>query len=109
MAASLFPANLELFCWFCYTSQMVVFEDVDDVRDWLAPMGYIAFWEAVAHYGLMLQDRDHCDELIASGKVDQALILDVLKSMARRELTARFSLKERVQLPPNHEVMLTEH
>lgn len=88
---------------------MVVFEDVDDVRGWLAPMGYIAFWEAVAPYGLMLQDRDDCDGLIASGKVDQALILDVLKSMARRELTAKFGLKERVTLPPNHEVMLTEH
>lgn len=49
---------------------MVVFEDIQDVRDWLDPLDYIAFWEAVEPYRLVLQDRDHCDDLIASGAVE---------------------------------------
>lgn len=78
---------------------MVVFEDIQDVREWLEPLDYIAFWEAVAPYCLILQDRDHCDELIASGTVDVALILEVLKDLAQMELTQAFGLRDRTYHP----------
>lgn len=79
---------------------MVVFQDIQDVEEWLAPLDYIAFWEAVAPYSLGLQDRDHCDGLIAGGKVTPALLLEVLKIMATSELRIAFNLKDRIIDPP---------
>ena len=75
---------------------MVLFDDIQDVREWLDPLDTIAFWEAVEPYPLTLQDRDHCDALIASGTVDARLILDVLKGLARAELARSFNLKDRI-------------
>ena len=79
---------------------MVVFEDIQDLQDWLTPLDYIGFWEAVAPYHLALQDRDHCDGLIASGAVPQDVILAGLKALAQIELAQAFSLKDRVYAPP---------
>ncbi len=78
---------------------MVVFEDLQDVEEWLAPLDYIGFWEAVEPYRLALQDRDHCDGLIASGKVPQDLVLCGLKALARMELRQAFDLKHRIYAP----------
>lgn len=72
---------------------MVVFEDVQDVVAWLAPLDYPSFWEAVEPYRLTLQDRAHCDDQIASGAVSQDLVLKGLKTLARIELTEMFGLK----------------
>ena len=80
---------------------MVVFQDIEDVSEWLDPLGYIDFWNAVAPYRLTLQDRDFCDAQIASGEVAQPLVLSVLKSLARIELTGMFALKRREILPPS--------
>lgn len=78
---------------------MVIFEDVQDVTEWLEPLDYIAFWDAVEPYNLTLQDRDHCDGLIAGGTVDQGLILSVLKTLARHELRVLFGLGHRIYAP----------
>ncbi|MEL6502833.1 MAG: hypothetical protein AAFQ10_00125 [Pseudomonadota bacterium] len=75
---------------------MVIFEDREDVRDWLKPKNYIEFWEAVAPYNLTLQDRDHCDALIANGTVEQDLVLSGLKGMAVQELSRMLGLKSRI-------------
>ena len=77
-----------------------MFQDIEEVCEWLEPMDYIAFWDAVAPYGLTLQNRDFCDAQIASGRVPQALILGGLKGFARIELTQMFGLKHRIWLPP---------
>ena len=68
------------------------FRYIDDIENWLEPMDYSSFWHAIAPYDLMLQPRDHCDQQIAEGLVDQETVLDVLKSMARIELTKRHGL-----------------
>ena len=78
---------------------MVIFEDIQDVKEWLAPLDYLGFWQAVAPYNLALQDRDHCDDLIASGDVEPSLVLDVLKGLAEMELAEAFDLKWRVYHP----------
>lgn len=78
---------------------MVVFQDIEDVEEWLEPLDYLAFWEAVAPYQLVLQDRDHCDGLIAGGIVDAKLVLDVLKILAAVELQTAFNLTCRVHEP----------
>jgi len=81
---------------------MMIFHDIQDVEEWLEPHDYISFWEAVEPYNLTLQDRDHCDEMIASGKVDQSLVLRVLKSMAENALALKFHLKDRVHHPKRY-------
>lgn len=78
---------------------MVVFQDIQDVKEWLEPLDYIEFWEAVEPYDLTLQDRDHCDDLIASGEVETTLILEVLKGLAEMELSKSFGLKWRTYHP----------
>ena len=78
---------------------MVVFQDIQDVIEWLEPLDYVSFWEAVAPYNLILQDRDHCDGLIARGEVKPGLILEGLKYMAEAELTDAFGLSDRFYHP----------
>ncbi|MBL1438171.1 MAG: hypothetical protein COB08_018460 [Rhodobacteraceae bacterium] len=75
---------------------MVIFEDLTDVDEWLDPLEYIDFWEAVAPYRIFsIADRDHCDGLIAGGKVPQATILKGLKHIAYDGLRNRFALRHR--------------
>ncbi len=78
---------------------MVIFEDIQDVEEWLEPLDYVAFWDAVAPYCLTLQDRDHCDGLIGGGQVGADLILSVLKGLAVMELRAAFNLNDRIHEP----------
>jgi len=80
-----------------------------DVEEWLEPLDYEAFWDAVAPYDLTLQDREHCDGLIAGGKVDQALILSVLKGLAVTELRVALGLKPRIYEPPKAKYLKSIH
>lgn len=82
-----------------HNGTMIVFQDIQDVEEWLSLLDYPAFWEAVAPYELGLQDRDLCDGLIASGKVKPALMLANLKFMAMLELRTAFGLKHRISQP----------
>jgi len=78
---------------------MVIFQDIQDLEDWLEPKDYVQFWEAVEPYGFSMQERDHCDGLIVGGEVDPNLILSGLKFMAIMELSLSLSLKDRVHEP----------
>jgi len=71
------------------------FEDVEDVIEWLEPLGYLRFWEEVEPFGLCLPERDHCDEEIARGEDTTEDMLRFLKGLTRVELTQRFGLKRR--------------
>ena len=79
-----------------HNGSMVIFQDIQDVEEWLEPLDYIAFWEALAPYDVFsIADRDHCDGLIAGGKVEQSTILKGIKGMARNSLVDGFGLKHR--------------
>ena len=78
---------------------MVIFRDIQDVKEWLEPLDYLGFWDAVTPYNLTLQDRDHCDGLIAGGEVETSLILYVLKGLAEMELAQAFGLEWRTYDP----------
>lgn len=78
---------------------MKKFKYIQDIDDWLDPMNFEEFWYAVEPFDLVLQDRDHCAEQIASGDVDEDTVLSVLKYMARRELTEKQGLKRRPVTP----------
>lgn len=88
---------------------MVVFEDIQNVEEWLEPLDYIEFWDAVSPYYLRLQDRDHCDGLIANGKVSASLILSGLKGLAVMELRVAFGLKDRIYTPTSAKYLTSIH
>ncbi|MCA1241456.1 hypothetical protein LC092_03285 [Stappia stellulata] len=71
------------------------FDDVEDVIEWLEPLGYLQFWDAIAPYGIDLPDRDHCDEEIMRGVDTTEEMLTFLKGLTRVELTQRYRLKRR--------------
>lgn len=74
---------------------MLVFEDIEDVQEWIERFDYESFWTAGRPYGLVLQARDHCDELIKGGIVDQETVLFVLKGMTVNEIAALMKLEHR--------------
>lgn len=75
------------------------FRYVDDIEDWLEPMDYQGFWVAVAPYDLIIQPRDHCDQQIASGVVDEATVLYCIKHMAVQELAQKWGLEDKPVAP----------
>lgn len=89
---------------------MVIFDDIEEVEEWLAPLGYVELWEAVAPYRIFgVEDREHCDGLIAKGTVKQDLILDCLKAMVRVELTKRLNLPPRIPEPVDAQYIQSVH
>lgn len=78
---------------------MMNFDDWEDVDEWLKPLDYESFWNEVRPFSLDLQSKRSCDEQIASGSIDEATVLDVLKFMARLELTQRYRLQHRDAAP----------
>lgn len=89
---------------------MIIFEDVDDVIEWLEPMNYRQVWDAVRPYAVFSdKDRDHCDGLIAGGKVKPDSILRGLKTMARLSLTDKFDLKDRIHDPVDRQYLRCTH
>jgi len=88
---------------------MVIFQDIQDLEDWLEPKDYVQFWEAVEPYGFSMQERDHCDGLIVGGEVDPNLILSGLKFMAIMELSLSLSLKDRVHEPVTAQYLNSVH
>jgi hypothetical protein len=78
---------------------MKTFDDREDVEEWLAPLGYDAFWTQTEPFALDVQPRANCDAQIASGEIDEATVLFVLKGMARLELVERYALGPRDTAP----------
>ena len=81
---------------------MFVFEDIQDIEDWLEPLDLDDFWEAVTPWNVFSDDeRAHHDQVLTKGEVDPVTVLACLKGMARIELTARLGLKDRIYMPPD--------
>ena len=89
---------------------MVVFEDIQDVEEWLEPYDYQGFWCAVdSWYVFREEDRAHYDQVIADGKVDPGLVLLCLKDMVVMELMKRFDLRDRTCEPPDAQYLGRVH
>lgn len=88
---------------------MVVFQDIQDVEEWLEPLDYIAFWDAIAPYKLGVDDREHCDGLIAGGISTTEKLLPVLKFMAMMELRIMFNLRHRIRIPAVAKYLMSVH
>ncbi|MEM8646931.1 MAG: hypothetical protein AAGF86_11365 [Pseudomonadota bacterium] len=89
---------------------MVIFEDIQDLEDWLAPLDYIAFWREIAGHALFTEDdRDHCDALIMAGEAPQDAVLVGLKTMARLKLAQRYGLSDRIYAPIHGPYLASAH
>lgn len=78
---------------------MRYFNDQQELRDWLDPLGYEDFWRAVSTFDLRLQSRQSCDEQIAFGLIDAETVLAVLKGMVRLQVIEQQDLKPRDYTP----------
>ena len=89
---------------------MVVFEDIQDVEEWLAPCDYADFWTAVAPWAIFSgAERAHYDQVMADGEVNPDKVLHCLKDMAMMELRTRFGLKDRTHEPPDFQYLRRTH
>ena len=82
------------------------FEYVQDVEEWLEPMSYDEFWVKLSPYGVDAGIRADCETSIANGAMPD-MVLSVIKSLIRIELTKELSLRRRpitpwVQLVASH-------
>ncbi len=83
-----------------------MFEDIQAVEDWLQPLSYAQFWQAVETWMLFdSEDRAHCDETIARGIATAETVLAGLKISARVALQLRFGLKDRIYTPRDAECL----
>jgi hypothetical protein len=70
-----------------------MFNFIDDIEDWLEPMDYETFWTEIKTFCLILMPREKCDADIADGAVTEEGALNVLKTLARIELTRILKLQ----------------
>ena len=77
------------------------FEFIEDVEEWLEPMGYETFWQAIEPYGIFgPEDRAHCDRTLEDGIAPMDTVMAVTKAMFRWELTLACDLKVRPAIRP---------
>lgn len=89
---------------------MIVFEDIEDLDAWLAPLDAEGFWDAVAPWGVFQpEDRAHFDIVLAEGVTDAETMLICLKAEVRRALSDRFGLTHRVYDPPHAAYLQSTH
>ena len=89
---------------------MVVFEDIEDVQDWLDPLGYAAFWSAVGPWAIFSdEDRDHCDSTVARGIAPEETVLACMKAIAQITLIERFGLGPRFYEPVDAQYLARVH
>jgi len=75
------------------------FKHINDIEDWLEPMGYETFWREIRPYCLVMLPREKCDADMTNGDVDEETVLYVMKNFARIELAAIFKLEWRNDVP----------
>lgn len=75
------------------------FETFEDVEEWLAPLGFEAFWQAIETLEVFgSEDRRHCEATLANGIADMETVMEVTKRMALHEIVARERLPFRCEL-----------
>lgn len=78
---------------------MTAFEDIEDIEEWLAPLDYASFWNAIAPYDPGTFSREAYDRMIVGKLVDQETVLRILKALVVAHLGRTFGLQHRV-VPP---------
>lgn len=88
---------------------MIDFQTFEDVEEWLAPMGFEAFWDAMRTIGLYgPEDQAHCDRTLAQGVADMETVMCVTKRMALHALVAQFDLPFRCELSTSLDLRIVE-
>lgn len=78
----------------------MVFDDEDELEEWLAALDYEGFWKAIVCFPeLQLEERAAFDALIAEGHGTEAEILDSLKIIAQITIAEARDLLPRIIEP----------
>ena len=80
---------------------MIRFKYVEDIEEWLDPMGYSDFWVDVSDFEVHLPYKEYCDEKIGSGKVEKDVMLGGLKFLASTQIAGKFKLERRPLTMPD--------
>lgn len=89
---------------------MFVFRDIEEVEEWLDPLGYTAFWEAITPWDVLSgAARAHCDATIARGITSETTVLKCMKALVRLELTQCLGLSARLYEPPEAQYARRTH
>ena len=78
------------------------FEDIEfnqDIEAWLEPMSYEQFWEEMGKFECVKASRAHCDDQIAKGHADEALVLSVMKRLAYHDFRQEMNLRYHDAMP----------
>jgi hypothetical protein len=78
---------------------MKKFRWIDDVEEWLEPMGYDELWEAVHFHCLVMHTREECDAQIEAGLADREDVLFGLKVVVCHLLKKRMRLTRKPVTP----------
>jgi surfactin synthase thioesterase subunit len=78
------------------------FQYREDLEEWLKPMTYADFWQAMTSYRLKLPNKLQCDEKIAQGYVDRKMMLDGLKYIAAVQISSHLGLDRRPIVMPDY-------
>ena len=79
---------------------MMVFDDEDELEDWLDTLDYEGFWNAMEAFPyVQIDGRAAIDAQIASGTLDQAEVLDGLKAFAQVAIAEAQDLLPRIIAP----------
>lgn len=78
---------------------MHIFEDQQELKEWLDTLDYDGFWKAVDPNGLEVDQKANCDASIANG-VDRDVILTCIKARKRLEIVKAQNLKPRYYRDP---------
>jgi len=78
---------------------MKQFDHVQDLREWLEPMTYEEFWEAIEPYKIInIISKENCDHDLQNEVTYLDNMLYCLKGMAENEIVIRFALTHREEL-----------
>ena len=85
---------------------MIRFKHVEDIEEWLGPMGYSDFWIDVSAFEVHLPYKEYCDDKIVSGQVEKDVMLGGLKYLASTQIASRLKLERRPMQMPDHSAVI---
>ncbi|MEL7281859.1 MAG: hypothetical protein AAGK79_15985 [Pseudomonadota bacterium] len=72
---------------------LITFDSLNDLEDWLETLDYAAFWKAIAPHAVSLPSKDEVDTMIARGAIDEETMLVSLRGLAERQIAERYNLQ----------------
>lgn len=78
---------------------MQTFDCLNDIEDWLEPLSYEAFWEAIKPHCVPLQPKSEFDKLIDDGVFTPDQVMLMVKRTVVLEISERYNLSWKDRSP----------